>query len=190
VSQEVEDHCDAVIAASDSSEELLQRVERIRATLNEAVEKESNVKFTSHRALGRAGRDDDEDFGEGFPSLDLMSDLSQVDTMICDDRFLNEEIFWADGKWRAPCANTLDILSALNSRAVISEQQKFGFLHQLRKGGYYAVPFDPTELLSELNRAGIKDGSIEETPELKALRLNLTLPLRTRMFSESEMPVA
>jgi hypothetical protein len=121
VSQDVEDHCDAVIAASDSSEELLQRVERIRATLNEAIEKESNVKFTSRRALGRAGRDDDEDFGESFPSLDLMSDLSQVDAMICDDRFLNKEIFWADGKWPAPCANTLDILSALNNRAVISQ---------------------------------------------------------------------
>jgi len=189
VSEDVEDHCDAVIDAAESSEELLQRVERIRTTLNDSLEKiGGNVRFSSRRPLGRSSKNDDEDFGEAFPSLDIMSDLSDVEVVICDDRFLNKEAFWADGKRRAACASTLDILNALNSRAVISEQEKFGFLHRLRKGGYYAVPLDSAELLSELNRAGSENGVIEETPELEAIRLNITLPIRARMFSESEMP--
>jgi hypothetical protein len=188
VSPDVDSHSDAVISAAESSEELLQRVEHIRATLNEAIEKGSNVKFSSRRPLGRARKDEDEDFGGSSPSLDIMSDLSEVDVVVCDDRFLNKETFWADGKRQVPCASTLDVIDALNGRAVISEQQKFDFRHQLRIAGYYAVPFDPAELLSALNRAGMKDGGIEETPELTAFRLNLTLPARAKMFSESELP--
>jgi hypothetical protein len=59
----------------------LQRVERIRATLNEAIEKGSNVKFSSRRQLGKARKDEDEDFGGSFPALDIMSDLTEVDVV-------------------------------------------------------------------------------------------------------------
>jgi hypothetical protein len=189
VSQDVEDHCDAVINAAESSDELLQRVERIRATLNDAIEKGSNVRFSSRRHLGKVRKDEEEeDSGGSFPSLDIMSDLAELDVVVCDDRFLNKEIFWSDGKRKVACASTLDVINALNGRAIISEQQKFEFLHQLRKAGYYAVPVDSAELVRELNRAGMKDGGIEETPELTALRLNITLPLRAKMFAESELP--
>jgi hypothetical protein len=187
VPQDVDDHNNAVINAAESSDELLLHVEHIRATLNEAIENGNHVRFSSRRQIGKDRRDDNEDFGGSFPSLDIMSDLSGLDVIACDDRYLNREVFWSDGKHQVLCCSTLDIINALNSRAVISEQHKFEVLHQLRRAGYYAVPFDPAELLRELNRAGVSDGRVEETPELAALRLNLTLPIRAKMFAEGEL---
>jgi hypothetical protein len=190
VGQEVESHCDAVLRGDELSGDLLNAVERIRATLNAALEK-GNVVFSSRRVLSRdeKGRiDQDDDIGPNMPSLDIMSDVSAIDAVVCDDRYLNKEPFWSDGSRRVPCACTLEIILALNNRGVISEQQKHGFLHTLREGGYYTVPADVSELYREISRATIDGMALVETRELVAIRTNLTIALRSRMHSALETP--
>jgi hypothetical protein len=189
VSQDVENHCDAVLRSAELSEDLLAAVDRIRSTLNAVIEQGGNVIFSSRRLSRRNGNEEDErdeDFGGGFPSLDIMANVSEMDVVICDDRFLNKEEFWADGTHRVPSASTLDLILALNSRAVISEQQKRELFYRLREGGYHAVPIDLSELLAEIGRASVDEQRLVETPELASIRLSLTLAIRARMHSNVE----
>jgi hypothetical protein len=189
VSQDVENHYDAVLRSAELSEDLLAGVEHIRSILNSAIDRGGNVVFSSRRLSRRNEKEEDEqdeDFGGGFPSLDIMSNVSEIDVVICDDRFLNKETFWADGTRQVPCASTLDLILALNSRAVISEQQKYELFHRLREGGYHAVPIDLSELLAEIDRASVDNQKLVETRELAAIRLNLTVAIRSGMLSNLE----
>lgn len=188
--EEVEQHCQEVIKASDLSGELTNAVENIRSSLNAAIERGVQVKFSSRKPLESAESDEsgveERDPNAAFPTIDIMSDLTGVDVVICDDRMLNKEAVWSDGKRRVPCANTLDFLDALNVRGRISERQKFAHLHKLRIGGFYAVPLSEDELLNELKRASVRNGVLEETPELAAVRESLTIARRTQMYAAAE----
>ena len=191
VSNDVEAHCDAVLQGAEMSAELGLAVDRIRTALHTAIEKGATVRFTARRSVDGNNQDeegDDNGPSAAFPSIDILSDLTGIDAVICDDRFLNKEPFWTDGAHKVPCASTVDVIAALNSRAVISEQQRYGYFHRLRVGGFYAVPIEPNELMSELLRARINAGVLEETPELTAIRHSLTIALRNRMFLDTESP--
>jgi hypothetical protein len=185
VTQDVEGEANAILRASETSENLLGAIDRIRSVLNEGLEKRTVV-FSSRKRL-----DDDDDahdnaYDRRLPSLDIMADLSDIDVVVCDDRFLNKDLFWTDETHRVPCANTLDLISALNNRAKISQAQKHEYLHKLRIGGYHAVPIEPAELLSELARALLDKHGLEETPELTGFRLNQSVAIRSRMLSPIE----
>ena len=144
VHEEVESHFDAVVRGAEASTDLLAAVERIRAALNTAIEKGSGIGFTARRQPPGTSSDDDEpdDFAAKLPSVDIMSDLSEVDAVICDDRYLIHEGRWSDGTKSAPCATTLDLLQALNSRGHLSETQVRENYHRLRSAGYHPVPFN------------------------------------------------
>jgi hypothetical protein len=190
VHEEVESHYDAVVRSSEASTDLLEAVERIRATLNGAIEARSGVAFTARRQLPGSAADDDEteDFGAKLPSVDIMSDLSEVDVVICDDRYLIHEGRWSDGTRSVPCATTLDLVHALNNRGHLSESQIREKYHRLRSAGYHPVPFNAEELKQELNRAEIDKEVLVETPELTAIRRSLTIAYESRAFVDGEIP--
>jgi hypothetical protein len=181
IHEEVEIHYDAIVRGSEASADLLGAVERIRATLNAAIEAGSGVMFTARRQLPSSSAEDDEPegFGAKLPSVDIMSDLSEVDAVICDDRYLIHEGRWSDGTKSAPCATTLDLVHALNSRGHLSETQIRENYHRLRSAGYHPVPFNAEELRQELNRAEIDKEHLVETPELTAIRPASRLRTRT-----------
>lgn len=184
VTQDVQNEADAILRAAELSEKLLAAIDRIRATLSSGLQKGSIV-FSARKRVDSSDFDDSE-YDRRLPSLDLMSDLSGIDIVICDDRFLNKDLFWTDQSRRVPCGNTLDLIYALNNRARISQTQKYEYLHRLRAGGYHAVPMELPELLTELSRAPLDKHGVEETPELASFRLNLTIALRSRMLSPLE----
>jgi hypothetical protein len=180
VTQDVNNQADAVLRSAELADSLLAAIDRIRSVLNAGLQKGA-VSFSSRRRAVSDESNDDDDVR--LPSLDIMADLSGMDVVICDDRFLNKDLFWADGIRRVPCANTLDLIYALNNRARISQQQKHEYLHKLREAGYHAVPVEVQEILSELSRATFDQHGLVETPELSAFRLNQTIAIRSRMLS-------
>jgi hypothetical protein len=184
VTQDVESEADTILRAAELADRLLAAIDRIRSSLNGGLQ-EGHVVFSSRR---RADGDDLNDNGDDrrLPSLDIMADLSGLDVVVCDDRFLNKDLFWTDGNHRIPCANTLDLIYALNDRGKISQQQKYEYLHKLREGGYHAVAIELPEILTELSRAPLDQHGVVETPELSAFRLNLTIAIRSRMLSPIE----
>ena len=55
--------------------------------------------FSARRIGRREGIiDADDDMGFNFPSLDILSNLSEMDAIAVDDRFLSKEAVWNDGR--------------------------------------------------------------------------------------------
>ena len=96
-----EDEALAIIEHHEHVEEVLSVIEDIRDTIRNA-NASGKVSFGPRR--NERGQEDSE-----TPStLHLISDLTAVDAVVCDDRALNKENFAADVKGkRIPCLSTL-----------------------------------------------------------------------------------
>jgi hypothetical protein len=167
--------------------ELLDAVERIRAALHAHLEN-GRVVFSARRAYEES---DDEEKDEFFQSatLDLLCDLSEVDAVCADDRFLNKLANWTDAKGEtAVFTSTLSVLAALHAGKQIDDSAYWRPRHKLRAAGYYAVPLEAAELALYLAAAPWGADGLRETPELKAIRENLRLPQINAIFVAKEFP--
>ncbi len=121
------------------------------------------------------------------PTLDLMSGLSGVDAVIVDDRCLNKLPNWTDASGnRAAACTTLDVLAALKAGGQINSADYRRARHRLRVAGYYAVSVEDEELRHLLATAPFAEGRLRETPELRAVRESLALPVINRAYLASE----
>lgn len=167
--------------------ELLDAVERIRAALHTRLET-GRVVFSTRRTFEKS---DDEEKDEFFQSatLDLMGDLSEIDAMCADDRFLNKLAHWTDAKGNmAVSTSTLSVLASLHAAKQIDDPAYWRARHKLRAAGYYAVALEATELELYLRAAPCDADGLRETPELKAIRENLRLPQINAVFVAAEIP--
>jgi hypothetical protein len=173
-------------------DDLLAAIDRIRAVIHRGVEAGS-VTFSGRR--DHEPDDEDTDRRTELPSLeiaptmDLMADLSGIDVVITDDRCLNRHATWSDSSRRsAIAANTLSVLVAFRKDGGISDSEYWRARHKLRAAGYYAMPLQEGELEHHLASAPITSNSVRETPELKAIRESLALPLINRSYLQTEHP--
>ena len=92
------------------------------------------------------------------------------DMIIVDDRWVNQNLAITniDGK-QLPVFSTLDILNTL-----VSSQKRWRKLRTLlRRAGYFFVPVVPLELQDHLGAAAVKNGKVEETCSIRAVRENI-----------------
>src|SRR5206468_4245081 len=120
--------------------------------------------------------------------LEIMSDLSEIDVIVVDDRFLNKDAHWSDGANRASTASTISVLKALNDRGKLAQSAVWRARHKLREAGYCLVPIDTDELMSYIAAPVVRESDLVETPELRALRENLSLIKRADTFLAAEDP--
>lgn len=170
------------------AEALLNAIERIRSTLSTQIEA-GRIGFSARHTARENPEGVADAILDSLPTLDLLSDLSSIDTAIADDRCLNKLPTWSDSSARnALSSSTIDILATLRTIGKIHEEAYWRARHQLRVAGYYAVPLESVELLHHLSPAPIIDGRLRETPELKAVRESLALPLVNESFIPTEVP--
>jgi len=90
-----------------------------------------------------------------FPQLvHLLSDLTGVDGVVCDDRALTRRICGRREWLRIPLMSTLDILEELLARASITMLQWRTARHQLRSAGASIMPVQVAELAHAAERTG------------------------------------
>src|SRR5262245_2176429 len=88
------------------------------------------------------------------------------------------DVLWIDDRWlnsllrndATPIIGISEALSALRRRGLISEQDYYSKLLKLRAGNIRYIPIDAEEILYHLNHAGIADGALISTPELRTLK--------------------
>jgi len=167
--------------------ELLDAVERLRALLHAHLEN-GRVVFSARRAYEESADEEKDEFFQSA-TLDLLCDLSEVDAVCADDRFLNKLANWTDAKGRtAVSTSTLSVLAALHVGKQIDDSAYWRARHKLRAAGYYAVPLEAAELALYLAAAAWGADGLRETPELKAIRENLRLPQINAIFVAEEIP--
>lgn len=175
-----------ILDHADQANELLDAIEVIRSAVSAGIEN-GRISFSSRRPLDEARDDAFEDPVEASPSLDLLWDLQGIDVVVCDDRSMNNHAEWTDDNNRsARSACTLDLINTLRDRGALTEHDSRLAYHKLRVGGYYAVPVDADELVYWVSKAHADAGVLRETPELRAIRENMLLPLISESFVPEE----
>ncbi|RWB74595.1 MAG: hypothetical protein EOQ50_14880 [Mesorhizobium sp.] len=177
VHEDVAEQAQATLRHAEAANRLLTAIDEIRRKISAEVES-GRIAFSARHVSERdEGDDEHEDPTVAAPTLDLLSDLADIDVVVADDRCLNKMPNWSDGAGRTvPCATTLDVLASLRRSGRLSEDDYWLARHRLRAGGFYAVPLEADELLYWLGFASSKDGRLEETPELRAIRESIALP--------------
>jgi hypothetical protein len=115
---------------------------------------------------------------EGLQStLNLMTDLSEVEVVVFDDRGLNKEPFVADsGGHRARICSTLDLLEELTERGIIPAERYRRLRFLLRGAGAMLIPVSVDEILAAAAR-----NRQNESPEFRAIRDSIQLARRTEI---------
>ena len=88
------------------------------------------------------------------------------------------DVIWADDRWLtgfahrdgAPVAGTMDLLHLVRDRGRLSEADFYSAIDRLRKGDYRFISLDTNEIKFHVRAAGVKDGDVVETRELRTLR--------------------
>ena len=182
-----EDEALALIEHHQHVEEVLKIIDDIRDLIRTA--NASNKISFGPRRNERGKRDDD------TPStLHLLSDLTAVDAVVCDDRALNKENFAADVKGkRIPCLSTLDVLEELRGRGALSETERLSARHKLRVGGAAIVPVETSEVSHAVNRShsamSAEMRAIQESIDLARVAEIPSFPREIRWFANTSMAV-
>lgn len=171
---------DALIAYERISDEVKYVIERVRASLT------SRIESGKVRVSGRRKIDEDEEKSiPEHPTVGIIALAPQCDAAIVDDRLINQHANIDSGGKQAPVLSTLDLLDALVSAAVISDDDRLEYRTRLRRAGYFFVPVSEKELERCLRASDVVDGHVLETAELKAIRENM---LRVRMSDWLQLP--
>jgi hypothetical protein len=188
VTEEISERAKGTVRFADQADGLLISAERIRTVLNKALET-GNIHFTRRRQRGAQEFEaESQDTSAPMPALDIMSNLTGIDAVACDDRFLNKEPVWSDSDRSVATVTSIDLLSCLLDRQKITGDEYRLARHKLRIGGYYAVPVTEVELLEQIDRANRANGTVVETPELRSIRENISIARRTETFVGNETP--
>ncbi len=164
---------DALISYDRISNEVMDVIERIRASLN------SRIESGKVRVSGRRNFDEVEEKAiPEHPTLGIIALAAHCDAAIVDDRFVNQHANIDKGGTLAPVMSTLDLLDALVAAGVISDDDRLEYRTRLRRAGYFFVPVSDEELGRCLKVSNVVDGDVVETAELKAIRESV---LRVRM---------
>jgi hypothetical protein len=182
-----EDEALALIEHHQHIEEVLNIIDDIR-NLIRAANASGKVQFGPRR--NERGKR-----AEETPStLHLLSDLTAVDAVVCDDRALNKENFAADTKGkRIPCLSTLDVLEELRGRGKLSDAERISARHKLRVGGAALVPVDLPEVLNALGRShkamSAEMRAIQESIDLARVAEIPIFPRELRWYASVSMGV-
>ncbi|RWK43755.1 hypothetical protein [Mesorhizobium sp.] len=187
VHEDVSEQAQATLRHAEDTNDFLTAIDEIRRKIAVGVES-ARITFSSRHVPERDQADDEhEDPTETAPTLDLLSKLDNIDFVVVDDRCLSKLPNWSDGAGRTvPCTTTLDVLESLRRSGQLNDDGYWLARHRLRAGGFYAVPLDADELLHWLAAASIAEGSLHETPELRAIRESIVLPQVHNAFLHPE----
>lgn len=101
--------------------------------------------------------------------------LHVCDAALIDDRFMNGHRNIALEEKTVPIFTSLDFIETLNSKKIISQEQKFEARTLLRESGFSIVGISTDELEYHLNKSVISDGEFKPTKQLRLIRENLIL---------------
>ena len=147
------------------SDEVDRTIERIRGALNSRIES-GKIKVAGQLNTGKPV-----DWQLcGHPTAEMLALPSDCDLIVVDDRWINQQTALTnmDGK-ELPVFSTLDVLNTL-----VSSREKWQeYRTLLRRAGYFFVPVVPPELQDHLGTAAVRNGKVEETRALRAIRENI-----------------
>jgi hypothetical protein len=178
VTEDKNNDANRLITYEDLSAQQLDLIGLIRKTLSEGLTS-GRVKAVKSPQIG------DEKLLGSHPTFTVLGIEDAVDSLVVDDRFVNQHPFMEVNNRRTPILTTLDVLDDLARKGAIVEQTVYAHRTYLRRAGFQLIPVTEKELLQHLIHAPLRDGEIVETAELRAIRESL---LMARMRKILQIP--
>ena len=184
ISSEKVTETNRLISYENISDEIKDAIERIRFALNSRIE---SGRIKLDRRIN-ADQTTDRSISE-HPTTGVFSLVRHCDSIIIDDRCLNQHANIADDDAPTPIFSTLDLIDALVSTGAKTAEERREYRTQLRRAGYFLIPVSDDELAHYLNASTVENDNIIETAELKAIRENLLcVRMRTWLQLPKEAP--
>ncbi len=152
------------------TEQISDLIEVIRSSVNTRIE-------AGQIRVGAGSKTDyhlEGSFSE-HPSVEIIMLAQKCDSVIIDDRFMNQHSTISVSDVQRPVFTTLDVLDMLVSIGAISVENLYEYKTTLRRAGFVFIPIDNSELKHLLDTVTVTDNKVVETAELKALRENVRL---------------
>ena len=181
VSQSEIEEADALIGYDVKANEVVAIVDRLRLRLREGIE-------SGKIRLGTATRrDDDADPGyvSSHPTMDMLRLVGDADVGVVDDRAINQHGSISLGTTIRPLLTTVDLLDVLIAHGAIDDDRKHDALTMLRRANFALTPITAGEVKSFVANCKMRNGVLEETGELKAIRESVQ---RIRMSNVLQSP--
>ncbi|MES2923155.1 MAG: HNH endonuclease [Verrucomicrobiota bacterium] len=169
-----------LISYESISGEIIELIEMIRSSVSARIDS-GRMKVDRYRELDRNENHPILD----HPSANMISLAAVCDAVISDDRFLNQHTHIDNQNVKVPIFSTLNLLDLLESSESISAAERLEYRTLLRRGGFFLLPVDETELSYHLKASQVRENKLAETAELKAIRESI---LRVRMTSWLQIP--
>ena len=158
----------SLIEAGDVGDDLINRIERIRHILQNAVASGS-ASFLPHAGEQTERIQNREIRFQATASL--LAGSAACDVLCIDDRFINSHPVLAVSPERSvPIVCVLDVLRYLVSRGCIGVVDHWTARHKLRAGSFAFIPLESDELVHWLKGAKVSNGQLTESAELRVLR--------------------
>ncbi len=159
------EEADALIEYDTQASEVKDLVDGLRVILRDEI-------LSGKIKVDRLFRENNEhdDGLKGGALLDLMRLSRPVDMIVSDDRFINRHSHIDIGVNKVGISTSVDVVSTLFARGVISEDGLYDSLTKLRRFGMLFIPVDSSELKSYLKVSKVDGGILLEGAELKAVR--------------------
>jgi hypothetical protein len=178
ISQNDDDEANALLAMASLTGEELDVIDRIRAKLA------AGLADGSVRAVRATKVDEDRAF-QSHPTYTVMALSEPTQYVLVDDRALNRLSAISHDGGQSAIITSLDLLDHLQEIGAITEAETFSHRATLRRCGYQIIPVSEPELRAHLFTTDVKEGTVLETAELKAIRESL---LRLRMTRMLQLP--
>ena len=119
------------------------------------------------------------DHDEEIETLDLIgplfSMLRNCNVLVCDDRFFNQNLHFAEDSNKVSLVSTLSIVNSLVESSQISDDRRHECFTRLRQAGFLFIPISIDEVRRYLQSVRGGYEAIKESAELRAIRENLLL---------------
>ena len=156
-------------------------VERMRRHLRKGI-------ASGKVRLGKAVRGKEGDVNgqiASHPTVDIARLVGDADVMVVDDRFVNRYDRMTNETVGRPLLTTLDLLAVLLERGSISEERRQDAMTRLRQANFALMPLTAEELHSLFAKGTVRNETLEETAELKAIRESIQ---RVQMSNMLQLP--
>jgi hypothetical protein len=180
VHRSIKDDQEALLLASREGDWLADKLERIRTTLKDLLDR-GRINFLP----GHSSVENELDSADTL--TEFCHNAKDCDVVCIDDRFANKFLSLSDNAdISRPLVCTLDLLRHIVSAGRMSESKRLALENRIRDGGFALVNIDKAELYRLLRDARLdSSGDLLESAELRHLRQYLA---RVRVLEMVQEP--
>ncbi len=170
-----------LISYNHTANQMMDVIDNVQQFLKKGI-KSGNVVVDSQQTHDQ---DDPETQASTHPTLTTIHMSSNCDSIIVDDRFINQHETATHNTKTCKLFTTVDLLDALLEAKEISYEEWVDRRTRLRRAQFLFVPIDEDELFFLIDAATVRDTKVQETVELRAFRENIQ---RARMTEYLQLP--